>query len=118
MDATEVATQFTALCAKGAFEEAGRTFWSDDVVSLEAMPGEMSVCRGRAAVEAKTAWWNANHEVHGATVAGPYVHGDQFAVRFSIEVTPKGGQRMAMDEIALYTVKDGKIVEERFLYGV
>jgi ketosteroid isomerase-like protein len=27
------------------------------------------------------------------------------------------GQRMQMDEHALYTVKDGKIVEERFFYG-
>lgn len=32
-----------------------------------------------------------------------------------MDVTPKDGERMQMDEIGLYTVRDGKIVEERFL---
>ena len=27
------------------------------------------------------------------------------------------GARMKMDEVGVYTVKDGKIVEERFFYG-
>ena len=31
-------------------------------------------------------------------------------------ITPKGQQRMSMDEVGLYTVKDGKIVEERFFF--
>jgi ketosteroid isomerase-like protein len=44
------------------------------------------------------------------------VNGDQFALRFSMDVTPKGGARLQMDEIGLYTVRDGKIVEERFFY--
>jgi len=50
-------------------------------------------------------------------VEGPYVHGDQFVVRFKMEVTPKGGKRMNLDEVGLYTVKNGKIVEERFFMG-
>jgi len=28
------------------------------------------------------------------------------------------GQRMKMDEVALYTVKDGKIVHEEFFYDM
>ncbi|HET6972237.1 MAG TPA: nuclear transport factor 2 family protein, partial [Phenylobacterium sp.] len=59
----------------------------------------------------------ANHEIHGVQVQGPYVHGDQFLVRFSMDVTPKGGQRMQMDEMGLYTVRNGKIAEERFFFG-
>ena len=35
----------------------------------------------------------------------------------TMDVTPKDGQRMAMDEHGLYTVQNGKIVEERFFYG-
>jgi predicted ester cyclase len=49
------------------------------------------------------------------------VHGDQFAVRFTMDVTPKtgdtAGQRMQMTEIGLYTVQGGKITEERFFFG-
>jgi hypothetical protein len=40
--------------------------------------------------------------------------GDQFVVRFTIDFTPKGKSRMSMDEVGPYTVKDGKIVQERF----
>jgi ketosteroid isomerase-like protein len=38
-------------------------------------------------------------------------------VRFTMDVTPKAtGQRMSMDEVGIYTVKNGKIIEERFCY--
>ena len=36
-----------------------------------------------------------------------------------MDVTPKAsGERMQMDEVAVYTVKDGKIVQEEFLYAM
>jgi ketosteroid isomerase-like protein len=113
----EVAADFTALCAKGAFDEAGDKYWSDGVVSVEAMDGPMARIEGRAAVQGKSDWWNSAHEVHSATAHGPYVNGDQFAVRFVMDVTNKeSGKRVQMDEVGVYTVKDGKIVEERFYY--
>jgi ketosteroid isomerase-like protein len=116
MSTTEVANQFTAALKSGKFDEAER-FWSDDVVSYEAQEGPMHEVRGRAAVHGKGEWWTANHDVHSFEAEGPYVNGDRFALRFRIDVTPKAnGQRTQMDEIGLYTVKDGKIVEERFFY--
>ena len=33
-----------------------------------------------------------------------------------MDVTMKGAGRVKMDEIALYEVKDGKIVKEQFFY--
>ena len=75
----------------------------------------MREVRGRAAVHAKGEWWVANHDVHSFETSGPYVNGDQFALRFKIDVTPKAtGQRTQMDEVGLYTVRDGRIAEERF----
>ena len=117
MTTQELAQAFTDLCKRGELDEAGRRFWSDDVVSREPMTGEMAEIRGRKGVEAKGVWRYENHEVHGVKVEGPYVHGDQFVVRFTLDVTPKGGQRMSMDEVGLYTVKGDKIVEERFFFG-
>ena len=121
MDTKQVAQEFTQLCKDGRFEEAGQRFWSDRVVSLEPMDGPMARSESRKAVEAKGQWWYANHEVHSSATEGPYVHGDQFAVRYSFEITPKtgekAGKRMSMTEIAVYTVKDGKVVEERFFFG-
>lgn len=117
MNTKELAKAFTALCAKGEFDAAGQKFWSEDVVSLEPMSGEMARTEGRKAVQGKGEWWYANHTVHEARTEGPYVHGNQFAVRFVMDVTPKGGKRSTMEEIALYTVANGKIVEERFFFG-
>lgn len=117
MTVQEIAQRFVALCQEGKFEAAGKTFWSDDIVSIEPM-GPQPVSRGLAAMAEKHAWWEANHEIHSTAAHGPYVANDQFVVRFTMDVTPKAtGQRMTMDEVGLYTVKDGKIVEERFLYG-
>lgn len=112
----DVADDLVAMCKAGQFDESGEKYWAEDVVSIEPMPGDMQRVEGKAGVKAKGEWWAANHEVHDVAVEGPYVNGDQFAVRFTMEVTPKGGERMRLDEVGLYTVRDGKIVEERFFY--
>lgn len=117
MTTREVAEAFAALCKEGRHHEAGERFWAEDVISLEPMDGPMAVSKGRAAVEAKSAWWYANHEVHGGNTEGPFVHGQQFALIFDLDVTEKAtARRMQMREVGLYTVKAGKVVEERFLF--
>lgn len=116
MSTAEIAKQFAAFLKQGKAEEAEK-LWSDDIVSIEAMDGPMQVCSGLKAVKAKGEWWMANHEIHAFETHGPYVNGDQFALRFFVDVTRKeSGERVAMDEIGLYTVKNGRVVEERFFY--
>lgn len=117
MSVESVAKSFADLCKAGHLDEAGEKYWSPDVVSIEAMDGPMQTVRGIEGVRAKGAWWYANHDVHKVETHGPYLNGDQFSLRFTMDITPKAtGQRMQSDEVALYTVKDGKIVEERFFY--
>ena len=117
MTIAELAKDFTDFLKRGDDEAAAKKYNAGDIVSYEAMEGPMSVCRGEDAVRQKGDWWRANREVHGASVEGPFVNGDQFAVRFSYDITPKEtGKRVTMDEFGLYTVKDGKITEERFFY--
>lgn len=112
----EIAEDLVAMCKAGRFDESGEKYWAADIVSIEAQPGDMARIEGIAGVRAKGEWWSANHEVHEVKVEGPYLNGDQFAVRFTMELTPKGGQRTRMDEVGVYTVKGDKIVEERFFY--
>jgi ketosteroid isomerase-like protein len=116
MTTQEIAHDLVELCKAGKFAEAGEKYWADDVLSVEAM-GDMPESHGKSAAEAKGKWWSDNHEVHGVTVEGPYVNGDAFTVRFIMDLTQKGGERMTMDEVALYQLKDGKIAEERFFYS-
>ena len=120
MTVAEIAKDLVALCTAGKFAEAGEKYWSDDVVSVEAgaPDGGDAASRGKSAVKAKSDWWSSTHETHSLEAHGPYVNGDQFAVRFVMDVTVKdSGARMKMDEVGVYTVKGGKIVEERFFYA-
>ena len=114
-DTQAIADDFTAMLKAGEFEAAGEKYWSPDVRSVEAMEGGMADIRGIDAVRGKGKWWYDNHEVHSASASGPLVNHDQFLVDFEMDVTFKGdGQRRQLNESAVYTVKDGKIVEERF----
>ena len=115
MDIAQMAQDFTKAVAEER-EDDYKAYWADDIVSLEPGDGDMSRCEGREALEQKHAWWNANAEVHSSDTAGPFVFGDQFAVRYDMDVTMEG-ERNQMSEVGLYTVKDGKIAEERFMYG-
>jgi ketosteroid isomerase-like protein len=120
MNTNDIANDLVALCKAGKFGESGEKYWAEDVVSVEpAAPAGMdAVSRGKEAARAKGEWWEKAHEIHSVEVQGPYVNGDQFVVRFTMDVTDReSGQRMHMDEQALYTVKGGKIAEERFFYG-
>ena len=117
MSIKDIADDFAALCKAGEFDAAGEKYWSPEVVSIEATEGDMQKADGIDAVRGKGAWWAENHEIHGFETEGPFLNGDQFAMIFRMDVTQKqSGQRVKLDEVALYIVKDGKIVEERFLY--
>ena len=124
MTTKEIADQLVALCRAGRNIEAVNTLLSADVVSVEArgdapMPATMS---GRDVIRGKNEWWVNNHKVHSAEVKGPFPNGDRFAVLYNFVVTPlagaMAGKKVRMEEVALYTVADGKITREEFFYDM
>ena len=119
MNTMDIANKMVELCRLGKNMEALSTLFADDVVSVEAgaPPGMERAARGLAAVKAKGEWWLANHEIHSAALTGPWPHDDRFIVGFQYDVTNKpSGQRMKLDEVGLYQIRDGKIVREEFFY--
>jgi ketosteroid isomerase-like protein len=114
-----VAQELVTLCRAGRNLEAIRKLYSPKIVSIEPvgdekMPAEMT---GVEAIRGKNEWWFANNKVHSYEVIGPFVGEGQFAVNYIWDATPKQtGKRTQMEEMALYTVKDGKIVREQFFY--
>ena len=119
MTTLEIGNKLVELCKQGKNHEAMETLYAPDVVAVEAvsMAGMPAEIQGLDKVLAKSKWWGDNHTIHSASVEGPWPNGDRFAVRFSYDVTSKPrSQRFQMDEIALFTVKNGKIVREEFFY--
>lgn len=123
-DAKSIGKKLVEFCRNGLNLDAIKTLYSEDITSVEAMamadrPAEI---RGIEKVTAKNKWWYDSHHIHHASAEGPFPHGDRFAVIFHYEVTPKAGpfegKRNKFDEVALYTVKNGKIVREEFFYDV
>jgi ketosteroid isomerase-like protein len=121
MTTQEVANSLVKLCTEGKMMEALKTLYSPDVVSVEAgaPPGQSREAKGFAAVQAKSEFWIANHEIHSFTTEGPLVAGAHFAVVFKMDVTFKPqSRRFQMEEVAIYKVADGKIVYEEFFYSM
>jgi hypothetical protein len=124
-DTLTVGKKLVSLCREGKVMEAVETLYGPEIVSIEAASGGPSMparMEGIEAIKGKNNWWIQNHDVHSATAEGPYPHGDRFIVHFKYDVTskagPMAGKRMNLDETALYTVKDGKIVQEEFFYDM
>jgi hypothetical protein len=119
MNTNEVAAKYVAMCKEGKHGEIVTELFAPDAVSVEAFapPGGQRTTKGIEGILGKSKWWNENHIVHKAEIFGPYPHDDRFAVRFFYDITNKPSQkRMSMDEVALFTVSNGKIVKEEFFY--
>jgi ketosteroid isomerase-like protein len=119
MNTLEIGKKMVELCREGKNDEAIKTLFSKDIVSVEAgaPPGQDATTKGMEAVLAKGKWWVDNHIIHSAKAEGPWPHGDRYIVRFTYDVTFKpDNKRFTMDEAALYTVANGKVVKEEFFY--
>lgn len=119
MTLKDIAEALVAGCKDGRELENLDKLYALDAVSVEPFDysGQGRETRGLDGIKGKHAWWDANFEVHEASVEGPFLHGDdKFGVIFAIDATEKAnGERMPMRELAIYHVADGKIVREEFL---
>lgn len=116
MTTAEIAKDLIALCNAGKNMDAIDKYYDPNIVSHEVQE-PMKETRGIDGVRGKNSWWMENHEVHSGSARGGWCNGDQFAVEFNYDITPKEtGERTQMNEIALYTVANGKIVKEVFFY--
>ena len=117
MSLQTVAQQFVELCRNGKNFDVMHALYSPTIVSVE---GDGKETAGQGPVIKKSEDWVADKTFHGETVAGPFYNGanaDQFAVYFTLDVTPKAtGQRITLEEVGVYTVKNDQITREQFFY--
>jgi hypothetical protein len=116
------AERLVGHCRAGTEREGLEELYDPDCVSVEAMPmtgTDSAEARGIEAIKGKHDWWNANFEVTGGRIEGPFLHGtDRFAVIFAMDTVNRGnGEKASMQEVAIYSVNDkGRIVREEFFY--
>lgn len=122
MNTEQVATRLVELCREGKYEQAQDELYAEDAVSIEMdglPPGALGNASGLEAIREKGRQWAANIvEVHGGSVSDPVVADGWFSLVMGIDATYKDRGRMAMKEICVYQVRDGKIVREQFFYDV
>ncbi len=120
MDIQQIAHRLVALCRAGEFDQVYDELFAEDAQNIE-MPafaeGPLGNAQGLDAMRRKSAaWMEGVEEMHGGSVGEPIVAGNWFAVPMMMDVTFKGRGRMAMEELCVYQVNDGKIVREQFFY--
>jgi ketosteroid isomerase-like protein len=120
MTTQEVVNRYAQLAKENKWDAIQEELYADDAVSIEPPGGPaegLQNADGLDAIKKKGEMWNQMiEEMHGGYCSEPVVGGNHFSVAMGMDVTMKGGQRMQMDEIAVYEVKDGKIVKEQFFF--
>ncbi len=118
MTTKEVAARFYELTESNQWDKIQDELYADNAVSIEPAHSQgLQSVEGLEAIKKKGADFNAQiEEMHGGYCSAPVVGGNYFSVAMGLDITMKGMGRMNMDEIAVYEVKDGKIVKEQFFF--
>jgi hypothetical protein len=118
MTTQQIADRFHALAQKGEWNKIYEELFSPDIESIEpANAVGLPTVKGMPEILKKGKAWEATIEtMHGGYTNAPQVAGNFFVCTMGFDGTFKGRGRMQMDEVALYEVKNGKIVKEQFFY--
>ncbi|WP_027001763.1 nuclear transport factor 2 family protein [Hugenholtzia roseola] len=117
MTTQETANKLIELCRYGKFEEAQKSLYAQDAVSIEPEHTENNVVKGLDAIIKKGDYFRNSADFHSVEVSDALVSGNFFTLSMGIDLTWKHNQqRTKMEEIAVFEVKEGKIIKEQFFF--
>jgi hypothetical protein len=118
MTTQDVANRMNKLFKENKWDQVQDELFSKDAISIEPESSRaLKTAKGITAIKQKAKDFNAMvEEMHGGWCGEPIIAGNFIAFGMGMDVTMKGMGRMKMDEIAVYEVKDGKIIKEQFFY--
>jgi len=117
MTTQEVADRFYELAEQGNFDQILDELYDENVRSVEPAHSQWQNVQGLDKVREKAVkWQDMIEEMHGGYTNKSQVAGNFFVCTMGMDVTMKGQPRMKLDEVALYEVKNGKIVLEQFFF--
>lgn len=117
MTTEQIAKRLVELCRKADYETAHKELYAEDAISIEPYPTpdfEQETKGLQAIIEKGRKFISMVQEAHKNEVSEPLVTGNVIAFIIDMDITMKGKDRMAMGELCLYHVKDGKIISEQF----
>lgn len=117
MTTKEIATKLADYCRNGKWTQAQQELYADDVVSIEPHATEdfEQETKGLKNLFAKGEKFESMVESrNNIRVSEPVVAPNSFAFVLEMDVVMKKGGQMNMEELCVYTVKDGKITSEQF----
>src|SRR5215204_2499383 len=114
----EVANRMNELFKENKWAEVQEELFAENAISIEPPHSQgLQTAEGLAAIKKKGEDFNNMvEEMHGGWVSEPLVGGNHISFAMGIDATYKGVGRQKMEEIAVYEVKDGKIVKEQSFY--
>jgi len=119
METQRIATRLVELCRKAEYGRAQDELYASNAASIEPEGSPWSSATGIQALKAKVDKWHEMVKViHASDVSDPMVAGSFFTVTMAFDLTLQDGARTQSEEIAVYEVKDGKVVKEQFFYSI
>lgn len=117
MTTQQVADRFNELAQQNKFEEILTELFSPSAKSIEPAHAPFPSVDGLDNIVAKgKQFHDMIEEMHSAYTNALMVAGNFFACTMGMDVTLKGMGRQSFDEVAVYEVKEGKIISEQFFF--
>jgi ketosteroid isomerase-like protein len=119
MNAQEVASRLVQLCREGKNVEAINELYDDNIVSIEpeGSPMQRKTVGKQAVLESTNRWFDSVEQLHNVDISNPLVSDNFFACTMKIDATYKEQGRNVMNELCVFEVRDGKIVNDQFFYN-
>ncbi|PHN05597.1 nuclear transport factor 2 family protein [Flavilitoribacter nigricans] len=117
MTTQEIANRLVEICRAGQNDLAYDELFAENAITVEPAHTKQPNTEGLDAIKERSKLFQEGvKEFHDSYVSDPIVAGNFFACTMGMDITMQDGNRMKMDEVCVYEVNDGKIVQEQFYY--
>ena len=117
MTTKQIADRLVELGREGRAQDAARELYDENIISIESESSPVQRTIGlKAVLEKGNSFAQMIGTIHSGSISDPIVNGQFFSVGWSIDITMKDGDRLILDEICVYKVQNGKIIEVQFFY--
>jgi ketosteroid isomerase-like protein len=112
-DVAQLDAELNEMIRQGKALEAFERFYADDVVMMENDQAFVGKQLNRTREQE---FFGNIVELHEASLGATAVRGNVSFCEQSFDATLRDGTRIRMEEVAVRTWRDGKIIKERFYY--